>query len=49
MRNHKKLKTKARKLLTKEEIKKGTPIFLSKAWDLQKENKKNKHKKNART
>jgi len=33
MRNHKKLKTLARKMRTKKEIKERTPIFQTKYWD----------------
>lgn len=48
MRNHKKLKTLARKLRTKKEIKKKVPIFQTVVWTKRaeaKQRKKNNKKK----
>ena len=42
MRNHKKLKTSARKMRTKKELKKKVPIFQTNAWEQRVENKSNK-------
>jgi len=42
MRNHKKLKTLARRMRTKEELKNKVPIFQTVNWEKAKEVKSNK-------